>query len=170
MLVLLGVLAMVSGCAATPAAYPSAPSRVAGARVLFDFRGPNGHELSSKSTRGRATLVALITTYDLGSQVVARRLEELRRGHVPRINVGVVVMEAPSYAVLASVFPQSLGLGYPVTMADAPTLSGSGPFGQVDRLPVTFVLNEQGVITARLEGSPELPQLEHELRRAEASK
>jgi hypothetical protein len=84
------------------------------------------------------------TTFDLASQVLARRLNSVLRSHVPRANAGVVIVEPPKYAVFAEAFRTNLGLAYPVAMADAATISGDGPFGKLEGVPLTVVLDAEG--------------------------
>jgi hypothetical protein len=122
------------------------------AAVSFDYPAIGGARLSSESTRGRATVMVLITTYDLGSQVVLRELVELARIHEPRINVGVVVLEPPRNAPLVQAFSEMLELPFPVALADAATLEARGPFGDVGSVPTLVVLDPSGVETWREAG------------------
>jgi hypothetical protein len=153
------VAALLLGCAA-PSTPPAGPvERQPGREVHFEFRGPDAAVFDSKGTRGRVTLVALITTYDIGSQLLVRRLDDLLRNYVPRVNVGAVAMEAPRYAELVRIFPNSLGLRFPVVMADPASLSGAGPFGVIERIPTLVVLDAEGRLVRRLEGVPEMSEI-----------
>jgi hypothetical protein len=139
-------------------------------QVTFQFSGPGAAVLSSADTRGRVTLLALITTYDMGSQVLARRLEELYRGHRPRLNVGAVALEGPRYEVLVGLFPEAVGLSYPVVMADAATLDGRGPFGASERVPRLFVLDADGRIREEFSGVPAMDAIQRAVKEAQASR
>lgn len=153
------VAALLLGCAAPPTPLAGPVERQPGREVHFEFRGPDAAVFDSKGMRGRVTLVALITTYDIGSQLLVRRLDDLLRNYVPRMNVGAVAMEAPRYAELVSIFPSSLGLRFPVVMADPASLSGAGPFGVIERIPTLFVLDAEGRLVRRLEGVPEMSEI-----------
>ena len=168
--VLLGVL-LVS-CRPTPA--PLGPSaEAAAAPIEFAFGTTDGSELSSSTTRGRATAILFVTTYDVVSQLVAQRLESVLRTHVPRANGGAVVLEAPKYAELATAYRTTLSLSYPVAMADPNTLSGGGPFGVVAQVPTLVVLDRSGREVLRKTGVAETREIEQALalgsRRGSAS-
>ncbi len=112
--------------------------------IQFVYGTTDGDELSSRTTRGRATAILFVATYDLASQVQAKQLQQILKSHTPRINAGAIVLEGAEYATLADVFKQSLALSYPVAMADAATLAGRGPFGRIAELPTVFVLDRSG--------------------------
>jgi hypothetical protein len=145
---LLGSLALwlaISGLACAEVSAPESPAAERlGPPVVFSYGTTSGGELSSGGTRGRATAVLFVTTYDLSSQIEAKRLDEIVRRHRPRANAGAVVLEQPKYAVLADAFRSSLGLGYEVALADAATLAGQGPFGKISHVPTLFVLDRAG--------------------------
>ena len=159
-------LAVLALCAVVPApgcGGPAAPRvratpEASGEPVEFAYVTTDQSELSARTTRGRATALLFVTTYDLASQVVARNLESVLRSQRPRANGGAVVLEDASYAPLADAFKSSLGLSYPVAMADGPTRQGYGAFGKIERVPTLLVLDIRGRVTFRGQGA---------LRRAE---
>jgi hypothetical protein len=126
----------------------------------------DGAELSSRTTRGRATAIVFVTTYDLASQVQAKQLEKILRSHTPRINAGVVVVETAEYALLADAFRSSLSLSYPVAMADPATLAGHGPFGAIEQVPTTIVLDRSGRVVWQKAGLAEPDEIEAALATA----
>lgn len=150
------------GCGPRPA--PQAqPAEPVGAPIEFAFGTPDGAELSSAGTRGRATAILFLTTYDLASQVVAQRLDRVLHAHVPRANAGAVVLEAPKYVALADAYKSSLGLSYPVAMADSFTLTGGGPFGSIEQVPTLVVLDRSGREVWRKTGVPDAREIERAL-------
>ncbi|HEX7671164.1 MAG TPA: hypothetical protein VF395_16335, partial [Polyangiaceae bacterium] len=115
-----GALAAACGSATGP---HLSQIRASSEVVSFDYPAiGGGGRLSSESTRGRVTVVAFITTYDLGSQLVLRELVDLVHSHEPRINVGAIVLEPPRNAPLVQAFSETLELPFPAALADAPTL------------------------------------------------
>jgi hypothetical protein len=137
-------------------------------RVLqFALGTTDGEELSSANTRGRVTVLVFVTTFDMASQVVARRLNEVLLAHHPRINAGAIVLEAPKYAPLADVFKSALDLSYPVALADLPMLEQSSGLGEVKSVPTVLVLNGEGREIVRKSGSPTVSELEHWVAHAE---
>jgi hypothetical protein len=148
----LGVsIAMTAACSSDPAARPGPQRPFASSGVAFVYTAVDGSELSSATTRGRATAVLFLTTFDLGSQLMARRLDVVVRRLVPRANAAAVVLEPPKYVVMAQSFQSALSLSYPVAMADE-WKDRRTPFGPIDRIPTVIVLDRSGVETARFVG------------------
>ena len=163
----LASLLLVSACQRVgnePAAEPAEPE---GRVQQFDFGTTDGEELSSATTRGRVTVLVFVTTFDLASQLVARRLNQVARAHHPRINAGAVVLEAPNSAPLADVFRSALELSYPVALADLPALEQSSGLGEVRSVPTVLVLNGEGREVVRKFGVCTVSELESWVSRAE---
>ncbi len=137
------------------------------APIAFAYGTTSGEEFGSATTRGRVTALLFVTTFDLPSQVMARRLDDVLRRHRPRANAGAVVLEAPDHAMLAEVFRTTLGLGYPVALAMTPGVQHDGPFGTIDRVPTLVVLDARGREVARRFGSMSEQELEEALTSAE---
>lgn len=154
------------GCASEPEARAPEPRRRT-APVVFVYGTPNGEELGSDQMRGRVTAILFVTTYDLPSQVMARRLDEVVRGHRPRVNAAAIALEAPDAAPLVDVFRTTLGLGYPVGLAMTPGVQHEGPFGVIDRVPTLVVLDRDGREVARRSGNLTNEEIEEALRSAE---
>ena len=108
-----------------------------------------------------------VTTFDLASQVVAKRVNQVLHSHRPRINAGAVVLEAPKYAPLAEVFRSALELSYPVALADLPTLEQDSGVGEVRHVPTVLVLDREGREIVRKRGDFSVPELESWIGRAE---
>jgi hypothetical protein len=119
----------------------------------FDFVTIDGRHLSTAATAGRATVILIITTYDLGSQVIMRELATVTRTRTPRINAGAVVLEPPKNAPLVEAYAHSLEVSFPVALADQATLEARGPFGAVKVVPTTIVLDANGNEVWRREGA-----------------
>ena len=160
---LAGLLLATLGCASPAPPPTTGPREPLAAPVEFAFGTTEGGELSSETTQGRATAILFVTTYDLASQVVAQRLDSVLHRHVPRANGGGVVLEAPQYVDLADAFRTTLHLSYPVAMADSLTLTGGGPFGRVDRVPLLVVLDRSGREVWRKAGVPDAREIESAL-------
>jgi len=109
----------------------------------------------------------LVTTFDLASQVAAKRLNQVLHAHRPRINAAAVVLEAAKYAPLADAFRSVLELTYPVALADMDTVQRDSTFGEVASVPTLLVLDAEGREVARKSGNFTVPELEAWLARAE---
>lgn len=150
----LGLVLFACGGSPMPVAAPGAPPAPASGAPRLDFRFAlvDGGSVSAASTRGKALGILFLTTYDLASQVEARRLDDVVSAHAVRVRGLLVVLEASGYAPLAVAFRDALGLSLPTAMADAATLTGDGPFGALERVPTFVVLDPDGRETQRLWG------------------
>lgn len=161
----LGV-AFGAGCQRAPANVPAEPSPPPTEPVSFSFP-PSGDDIvNSDTTRGRVTVLVFITTFDLVSQLVVRRVGEVIVKFRPRANAAAVVVEAPQYAELLGAYRESLSLPYPVVMADFATQQGHGPFGDITKVPTTVVLDRDGGEVWRQQGPLGPDEIEAVLRRA----
>jgi hypothetical protein len=149
-----------------PAAAQSAPAL--GPPLEFGFNAPGGEIVDSVSTRGRATVLVFVTTFDVASQIAVRLLSDVVRGFAPRSNALAVVFEDPQYEALLPAYRETLELPFPVAMADFATRSGQSAFGTVNVIPTYVVLDRQGRQTWRRNGPATRRELEEALRRASA--
>jgi hypothetical protein len=132
----------------------------------FSFSGVDQEVVSSATTRGRVTLLVFVTTYDMASQVLLRRIGEVMVRFVPRINAAAVVLEAPRYAELLPAYRESLHLPYPVVMSDFATQQGEGPFAAIQHVPTLLVLDRAGREVGRRQGVLSAEEIERELTHA----
>lgn len=137
---------------------------VLGPPISYSFSDFDGREVSSRTMQGRATLVVLVTTYDVASQLVLRRVNQTLGSFVPRINALGIVLEASTYAVLVPPFHKSLGLHLPLVMADMGSLDGAGPFGPIEYVPTVVVLDAAGRVRKRFKGPVTVEELTRALR------
>ena len=163
------LLSLLAACQRV--AEPASPSaELSGSRgqvQRFEFGTTDGEELSSETTRGRVTVLVMVTTFDLASQVAAKRVNQVLHAHRPRINAGAVVLEAAKYAPLAEAFRSVLELSYPVALADLDTLQRDSTFGEVVSVPTLLVLDATGREVTRNSGYVPVAELETWLARAE---
>src|SRR5262249_1252676 len=152
-------------CSGAPTVAPAAASS-RGAPIAFAYGTPSGETLSSASTRGRATAILFVTTFDLPSQLMAKRLDTVVREHRPRANAGAVAREAPNDAPLVDVFKSSLGLSYPVALVNTTSFEAPSPFGRIDQVPALVVLDRRGREVARAQGVVSERELDDALTKA----
>lgn len=162
--VLLAAVAVGCGSSATE---PVTAERHPGRAIDFAFGALDGSVFTGENTRGRVTALLFVTTFDLPSQVAARRLSDAARTHVPKFNAVGVVLEAAENAVLVDVFRKSLGLVYPVAIADSVELRASPTFADVAQVPTLVLLDRAGRERHRHTGAFEAAELMGWLRAAE---
>jgi hypothetical protein len=154
-------LLLLVHCERVPDLPPAANgSESRGAVQRYVFGTTDGGEISAEGMRGRVTVLVFVTTFDLASQVAAKRVNQLLHAHRPRINAAAVVLEAAKYAPLADVFRSSLELSYPVAIADLTTLEQSSTLGEVRSVPVIVVLDREGREVVRWAGAFSTSQLD----------
>jgi hypothetical protein len=115
-----------------------------GPPLRFRYQAIDGRQISTESLINRVTLLGFLTTYDVHSQAEARLLGAIARHHTPRINVAVLMLEAPENLPLVEAFVATLGIGFPVAIADAATIAGEGPFAGLHHVPSVVVLDRAG--------------------------
>lgn len=167
--IVIALVAAAGGCSgAAPATGAGSPSPRS-APIQFEFPSVGDDAVvSSETLRGRATALVFITTFDLASQLLARRLGDVLVSFTPRANAAAVVVEAPAYAELLPAYRAALSLPYPVVMADFATQQGAGPFGMVTHVPTLVVLDRDGREVFRHQGAIEPDEIRAALREASA--
>ena len=164
---------VAGGCKPTPeAAEPDSALEQSMRSEPLEFSFPGGEDLvvSSETTRGRVTALAFVTTYDMASQLLLRRLADVIVHFTPRANAAAVVVEAPRYADLLPAYRDSLRLPFPVVMVDFGTQQGQGPFAGIQRVPTLLVLDKAGREVARRQGALSADEIEDELSSASRSR
>lgn len=142
---------LLGSCATPPE--PEAQAAPRGTPLAFAFGTLDGRVVTAESTRGRVTVLLFVATFDLPSQVAVRYLGDLHRTHVPKVNALAIVVEAAENVLLAQVFQKSLGISYPVALADSVELRAAEAFAGLDRVPALVVLDAEGRIAHRHVGS-----------------
>jgi hypothetical protein len=157
-------IVLLAGCA-SGSSRPAEDAR-ASARPLYEYVALDGQRVSTETNRGKVTVIAVIATYDLGSQVVVRQLAEIRARQHRALSVLALVLEPPKNAPLAEAFAGTLELPFPIAMADQATLVGDGPFGHIDTVPTTIVLSADGTEIWRHAGAVLAAEIEDAIARA----
>jgi hypothetical protein len=162
------LVASLPACGEGPHRQALPPASVAAGPVLFTYETIDGRALSTESLANRISVIAFLATYDVHSQAEARLLASLRRHHSPRLNVAALVLEPPENRPLVEAFASSLGLDYPIALADAATIAGEGPFANLHHVPSVVVLDRAGHEVWRHVGFVSEAGLEAAVREVEA--
>ncbi len=102
--------------------------------------------------RGKTTVLAFVTTDSLTAQAQVDFLVAMATRDASEVNYAAVALEAPESRELVELYCKALHVPFPVAMADAATMQGRGPFGDVSAVPVTVVLDRTGRIAWRSAG------------------
>lgn len=166
LLLVVGV-ALLSGCGGGSSESLPALHAPRGEPPEFAFGVLDGTVLTAENTRGRVTALLFAASYDLASQLVARRLDDVYRVRKPRFNAACIALEAAENAVLVETFRDTLDLHYPVAIADRVELRSVPSFASIDRVPTLVVLDRRGRERLRVSGAFEEKHLRAWLTAAE---
>jgi hypothetical protein len=134
-----------AGCASKgQAPDASVSANTSTAPLQFAYTAIDGRAISTEKLRNRISVIGFFTTYDMASQQQAHFLGLLERHHTPRLNVAALMLEAPENLPLVEAFVASLGLRYPVAIADSATIAGEGPFTGLHHVPSVVILDRAG--------------------------
>jgi hypothetical protein len=135
----------LAACASEPLPPPEVESTPArGERILFSYTTLDGGTVSTETLAGRYSVIGFVATYDTPSQAQARFVSMVVRKHVPRINAALIVLEPAENRPLVEAFASTLGLAFPVVLADAQTIAGEGPFQGLHHVPSIVILDREG--------------------------
>jgi len=149
---------LAAACAGTPAAPASAPappgvSTVAEhSPVEFDFDSLDERPVSAEAMRGKPTVLTFVDTGSLPAQAQVDFLVAMAKHDGGNVNYAVVAVEPSASRELVELYRKALGIPFPVAMADAQTIEGRGPFGDVSAVPVTVMLDRAGRPVWRVDG------------------
>ncbi|MBX3233633.1 MAG: TlpA family protein disulfide reductase [Labilithrix sp.] len=100
--------------------------------------------VSSEAFRGKPAVICFVTTGDLNSQAQASYLVHMAKNDGDRVSYAMVALHPRKEIVLVETYRQTLGVEFPVALADAAATSSAGPFGEIPAVPTTVILDRQG--------------------------
>jgi hypothetical protein len=90
------------------------------------------------------SVIGLFASFDVPSQLQARVVASLERHHTPRINVAVLMLEAPENKPLVEVFAKSVGLACPFAIVNEASAADDSLFAGFQGVPSVLVLDRKG--------------------------
>lgn len=115
-----------------------------------------GRRVDLAALRGRAIVVATLSTNDLGGHALARNLERLAAAHGDDLAVLILVTDGydePTLRVALEVFADVVGLRHAaVAPIPAEVRAGATPLGEVGMSPRLTLVNRAGRVARSLEG------------------
>jgi hypothetical protein len=120
--------------------------------IDFAFDSLDERPVSSEATRGKTTVIVVLTTGSLPAQAQVDYLVAMAAHDAGQVNYVAVALEAPESRELVELYCKALHVTFPVALADGPTRAGQGPFGDVSAVPVTVVLDRAGRVVWRSAG------------------
>jgi hypothetical protein len=120
--------------------------------VAFAYDSLDARPVTSAAMRGKPTILAFVTTYDLGCQAQVNYLVAMAKNDGENVNYVLVALEKREERELVEVYRTNLGVTFPVALADEPTIGGGGPLGDVHKIPTVVVLDRRGRIAWKKAG------------------
>jgi hypothetical protein len=122
----------------------------------YSFDSLDARPCTSAALRGKPTVLAFISTYDLESQAQVDYLATMAKHDGDRVNYAIVALEPPANRELVEAFRRfvadKFGVSLLAAIGDAATIAGGGPFGDVHVVPTVVVLDREGKIAWRKTG------------------
>jgi hypothetical protein len=148
-----------AGCAAS-----SGEPRLSDQRLAFRFLDRNGRRVTLGALRGRPLVVHVMTTWSDLALLEVPLLVDLWRDYEGRLEILALVVDRDpeTLPVFADTFDVPYRVGRPEDVAGF--LSEGGPFGPITRLPTSFVLDGDGRLRARNDGTWDPKQLRRVVR------
>ncbi|MFL5343321.1 MAG: TlpA family protein disulfide reductase [Hyalangium sp.] len=148
--VLAGVLLLgLVACKSAPEAVEAPGEGFLGALALPAV-GPQRQ--AAEELSGRVVLVNFLATWCFPCMAELPTLEALQRDYGPQgFQVVGVGMDLEGEQVLVP-FAEHYALRFPVLVADQRIHLGQSPFGVIDALPTSFILDRQGRVVAAWQG------------------
>jgi hypothetical protein len=134
------------------AAPPGAPPVSSREPVDFAFDSIDDRVVDAESTRGAITVIAFVTTENLASQAQLDFLVAMAKHDGTRVHYAAVALEPKESREIVELYRKALSIPFPVALADARTLAGDGPFGDVRTVPAVVILDRAGRVAWRTEG------------------
>lgn len=121
-------------------------------KVDFKFDSLDDRPVDSASMRGKPTLITFVQTGDRWAPAQVNYFVVMAKNDGDKVNYVLVALEPRSNRELVEAYKSSLGVTFPVALADPASLVGSGPFGQWVGLPTTVLLDRDGRVRWRVDG------------------
>jgi hypothetical protein len=150
---LLGALLVIALGACVPAK-PDAPPPAVGVSVppaarsvvAFQYDSLDERPVSSAALLGKPTVVAFVTTWDIGSQAQVDFLVAMAKNDGDKNNYALIALQDKTEREIVELYRTKLGVTFPVALADRETIRGGGPFGDVHNVPTVVILDRDGHI------------------------
>jgi len=132
--------------------------------VRYAFDALDEREVSSETMRGKPTVIVFVTTGDLVGQAQVSYLVHMAKNDGGDVNYAMVAIHPRKEIVLVEAYRQTLGVTFPVALADASTITGSGPFGELPAVPAVVILDRGGRIVWKHVGLAKNEELRSHMR------
>jgi hypothetical protein len=113
----------------------------------YAFDALDERAVSSQAHRGKPTIITFVTTGDIVGQAQVSYLVHMAKNDGDRVNYALVALHPRKEIVLVEAYRKTLGVEFPVALADHSATNAAGPFGEIPAVPTIVVLDREGRIT-----------------------
>jgi thiol-disulfide isomerase/thioredoxin len=145
---------------AIPAHAQPAPSLVHRPAPEFALPDLQQHPVDLAALRGKVVLLNFWATWCGPCRLEMPRFVDWQKQYGPQ-GLQIVGVSIDDSAAPVRPFVQKLHVNYPILMGDAHL---NERYGGVFGVPVTFLIDRQGIVRARIDGGVDLPALEKQIR------
>lgn len=132
---------------------PAPPPPMPQAPISASFQKLDGSVLTLGQLRGKVVLLTMMTTWADAALVEVPRFKRLVASHRPDqvVVIALVLEQSPKLALM---FARTFDIPYyVVTVEDLAAFVGrSGPFGSIDTVPTSVLLDRDGRVAVRVDG------------------
>jgi hypothetical protein len=122
------------------------------APIEFKLDSLDAREVSTASIAGKPTVIAFITTWDLSSQAQIDYIVPMAKRDGEQVNYVMVALQEAKERELVEVYVHHFGIAFPAAMADPELIVGAGPFGSLQAVPTTVILDRSARMVWRHTG------------------
>lgn len=168
----LAVAALVCACGAkTSDAPPVGVSTESGGSLVtpgkvtsYAFDSLDERMVSSEAHRGKPTVIVFVSTGDIVGQAQVSYLVHMAKNDGDRVNYAVVALHPRKEIVLVEAYLATMGVEFPAALADGPTTTSGGPFGEIPAVPTTVILDREGRVVWKHTGLAKNEELRGHMR------
>lgn len=149
----LALAALGLGCASKPAGPPVGISSHHDGSLapidkatVYEFDSLDSRPVSSVAFRGKPSVLVFVTTGDLVGQAQVSYLVHMAANDGARVNYAMVALHPRRESVLVDAYRQTLGVDFPVALAEGAAAGPGGPFGEIPAVPTVVLLDREGRI------------------------
>lgn len=132
--------------------------------VAYSFESLDERPVSSSAHRGKVTVLAFITTGDIGGQAQVDYLVAMAKNDGAKVNYALIALHPPKEIPLVTAYAAVLKVTFPVALGTAEVMTAGGPFGAITELPLVVVLDRDGRIVWTHAGIAKADELRGRMR------
>jgi cytochrome oxidase Cu insertion factor (SCO1/SenC/PrrC family) len=151
--------------AAAPAKAAETPKKAEYPLAELDIVDFDGAPVSLANLKGHWVLLDFFTTYAIPSQTAMPVLDRVWRAYKDKGLVVIGVSLDMQGEVMVAPFLEALHVTYPVYLAAGETANSRTPYGFIQEIPATLLIDPKGALIKGYLGGASVQELEYDLNR-----